>query len=307
MKKLVRNIMLSTVLAVSVASSVQAKSRGSIQSQNANDVFASQRAAGTQAYSLEVEDGFYKVYAMDGISKSYDMMVQTDINDAGKKYIVMLPENVRKGKSSGYGYFYQARPVKRGRALMLSPVSINSDGNFVVESENETRAPVVLMSKNIKPKSGYKFMLQGRNGALKGGIFGVSKMKKRSKQPNLRSYPKNGYFAAGNSKHGPELVVADGLVSLFDGEQVDSTFEMIELNGDGMFTGLARSEWDSMAEYEIGFEDVQKLAVFFDTYEGQEEFMLVASPSFRPGQYRMDVFQSGKLSWVKKFFINLFE
>lgn len=309
MKTLLRNILFVSLMLTSFTNTTQAQQRGSINVNQEMDVLV-QKLEVTSKASLNFKDGFYKVETLNEYSDEveYDMLVQTDVNDSEKKLIVLIPERVRKGKESGFGYFFQARPVSRGRSLMLSPISIGQNGNFIIESERSSSAPVLLLSKSMF-NGGNKssFTLQGRNGALGNGVFAVKKMGSKQRHPKLSSTPSSGFFAAGSKKRGAELIVNDGMLSLFDGSRIDQEYEMIDLNNDEVFSGLALSQWDSMAEYEVSYENVQKLAVFFKNYQGEQEFLLIASPGFREGQFRMDVYQSGNVSWIRKLLINLFE
>ncbi|GEM_PF-3749490 len=309
MKTLLRNILFVVLILSSFSNVAQAQGRGTINVNQEVDVLVQKLEVARKA-SIDFKDGFYKVESLNDYSDEveYDMLVQTDVNDSQKKLIVLIPERVRKGKESGFGYFYQARPVSRGRSLMLSPISIGQNGNFIIESERSSSAPVLLLSKSMfNGEEKNTFTMQGRNGALGNGVFTIKKMGSKQKYPKLSSTPRSGFFAAGSKKRGAELIVNDGMLSLFDGSRIDQEYEMIDLNEHEIFSGLALSQWDSMAEYEVSYENIQKLAVFFKNYQGEQEFLLIASPGFREGQYRMDVYQSGNVSWIKKLIINLFE
>ncbi len=261
------------------------------------------------ATALTLEDGYYKVSTIEKRGRGdekFQMLVQTDINDASKKYVVMLPKKVLKGYGTGLGYFYQARSVKNGSALMLAPIGIDLSGNFVIHSEVNARSPIALLSKKFIGEK-FDYVLQGRNGALENELYKIERKSGRQRYPNLTNRPSNGYFVVGSKRKGVELVVNENMLSIFGQSYEEKDFEFIDINGSGAFSGLSVSEWDSMAEQEVGYESISKIAMFFETYEGREQSLLVATPGFRPGQYRMDVFKSGDISWVSKILINLFE
>lgn len=263
----------------------------------------------TFGYSLRFDDGYYEIKKLNDHSvfkKSYEMIVQSDEADYEKKYVIIIPEKVLKGYRSGKGYFYQAKTIKNGNAYMLSPISIDLNGNFVIGSENDTRAPVMILSKKFDGDT-FTYMLQGRNGGMDNSLFKVEKKSLRKRLPKLRSTPDHGVFASGSKKRGVDLIVNNEMLSLYSNNHIDQEFQMIDINGNGVFSGLARSEWDSMAEFEVGYESVSKLSVFFESYEGKEKSLLIASPGFKKGQYRMDVYKSGRLNWIKKIFTNIFE
>lgn len=258
---------------------------------------------------LNLQDGYYKIKKINHqriFTDKYEMLVQTDSTDREKKFVAIIPKEILSGGNSGMGYFYQARPVKNGHAYMFSPISIDLNGNFVIDSENSTRSPILLLSKQYDGEK-FQMMLQGRNGGMENSLFTVEKKGEKQKYPKLSATPENGVFAAGSKRRGVDLVVFGGMLSLFDNNQISQAFEMVDVNNDFVFSGLTRSEFDSMAEYEVGYEGISKIAMFFETYEGKEQSLLVASPGFRKGQYRMDVYKSGDISWVEKLFINLFE
>lgn len=311
MKKMMKKTLLVSALLYSslyANMNVFAADRGVIESDNSEDVLSSIVREYQTKKVVSMESGYYEIHSMNGGGyDDYELLVQESENNNDKILAVMIPKKVRKGSQSGFGHFFEGRPVKKGSTLMLAPISINKDGNYAIASEMDTRAPVLLVTKGAKGKFDYEYVIQGKNGALKGAMLGLVRRGDKKRHPKLRATSKKGYFASGDKNSGPELVVVGTELSLYRNGQSEKTYEMIQLNGNDMFSGLTVSEFDTMAEYDVSYENVNKIAMFFDTYGGKEESVIVATPTYEEGYYRMTVYESGTLSWIKKLFINLLD
>lgn len=311
MKKIMKKTILVSALLCSTFStslSAMAADRGSVDTTSSEDVLSSIVREYQTKKIVSMESGYYEIHGINADQyNEYELLIQQSQNNHDKVLAVMIPKSVRKGKNSGFGHFFEGRSVKKGSTLMLAPISLNTEGNYSIASEMDTRAPVLLVTKGAKGKFDYEYVIQGKNGALNGAMLGLVRRGDKKRHPNLRANSQKGYFASGNQKNGPELVVVGTELSIYHNGHSEKTYEMIQLNGDDMFSGLTISEFDTMAEYDVSYENVNKIAMFFDTYNGKEESVIVATPTYQEGYYRMTVYDSGTLSWIKKFFINILD
>lgn len=287
---------------------VHAADRGNIEQSNIEEVLSSMVREQQVKKRVVLENGYYEVHGINNSNfNGYELLVDNAENNTDKILAVLVPKRVRKGSESGFGYFYEGRSVKKGSSMMLAPINITNNGNLVVDSEMDTRSPVLLVSKGSMGKFNYEFVVQGKNGALDGAMLGLVRRGDKKKHPKLRATSKKGYFASGSHRYGPELVVVGTELSIYKNGSAEKSYEMVQLNGDDMFSALVVSEFDTMAEYDVSYEGVNKIAMFFDTYSGKEESVIIATPTHDVGRYRMTAYDSGTLGWIKKLFINLFD
>lgn len=216
------------------------------------------------------------------------LLVDTYVNDPNKVLAVMLPKQVIDSSGGvGSGEIFLGRPIKNGTSVMLSPVTIDITGSLSVESEMETNARVIEVSRRSAPGNyRYPYLLQGHNGALGGQLLGMRAS--TTQQPRLAQWPSNNVFSgSGGMGH---LVVDGTSVGVYSGHLAESHYQLLPLNGDfGKFAELVPTQLDTMSEAMISASQIAGLAIFisgcFDT-----ERMLIASPQAQPGEFQMDMY-----------------
>lgn len=299
-------ILLALTLSFSLTSSLVAQHSRPIEGADVNGILGGRKPAtlhpsaqDVNPFLVELEAGYYKAQSKDHQEKEYDILVQDYVNHPDQKLVIMIEQPVLMSGRMGYGWIYHAKPIKNGASVMLAPISISArTGNLVISSENERRAPVIIISKRqglVK----YPFFLQGQNGALDGQLLQMRKID-RNYKPRLRQYPDDGYFAAGN-ENGPQLIIANQQLAQYRNNQVNQTFDMIDLNLGGTFVGLTESEFDTMLAADIGHEQIKKLGIFFDSCYGKQESFLIANPTHDQGKYKFEVFGLAKPNLVERF------
>lgn len=251
--------------------------------------------------ALQLEPGLYQAQDKEGEEALY-IIVQTFINDPDKRLILMLPQDVLKGKRVGHGWIFQSRQVRGGGALMLSPLSLDgATGNIVVDSENERYAPVVLLTKKSGTDHKNPYVLEGRNGGLEGKLMEMSKVKYHFVKPVMRSRPSRDIFV-GICPNQSKLTVSSKFVSIHDDDAIDLSFRMLEVNGGhGELSALARSKFDSMSESDMTYEDVERFATFYslgslfgEWANDNDERFLMATPAGKKGYYLVEVYARAK-------------
>jgi hypothetical protein len=266
-----------------------------------------------------LEEGVYCIEDRNNDREDLLMLVRPMVNNPDKFLAIVAPKSVLRGergrRSRGVGWVYQGRSIQNGREIMLSPLTIDENGNLIDSSEAERRAPVVRISKKTGENNRNDFLVRGVNGGLTDGttreqtnLLEMKKVTSEYGRPNLKTTPTTEMFVAVSSRNN-KLVVFDGQAHMSTSDQEDFTYEMINLNGEeGALAGLVKSEFDTMAQADIAFEKLQKLATFYTFGTGKrserKERFVVLTRSRAQGLYNFEVFQISpdKKSILENFF-----
>ncbi|MDD0852227.1 hypothetical protein HBN50_03920 [Halobacteriovorax sp. GB3] len=297
MKTTTKAIALSLLFAIQPMSYAQ-----KIESYSLDEVFQEVKET-TAKRKLQIESGYYEAEGMN-YSKKYEVLVEEDVNDKERKFFLFIDKKTVAGKTSSIGRIYHSRATKNGKNIMLSPLSVTNSGNVQIDSEDNPRSKVVLISK-YNGNKGFSYLLKGQNGAFEGEIFKMKRKSKKTRNPKLSARSKHGFFASGSSRKGLQLMVVGDEISFYGKNELQNTYNLIDLNADGIFSGLVVSEFNAMSASAVSYERIQSLAVFFESYKGQSESVLVATPTFEPGEFRMSVYKNGSPSFLKKIWMNI--
>jgi hypothetical protein len=242
------------------------------------------------------------LYLVDEFENQWDpkyyMLVNDYVNDTNKKLVILFPKNALYQGGTTRAKLFQARPIKNGTSIMLSPLAIDNEGNIRIVSEGREDAPVV----EIAARNGgfnYPFMLKPRNGALNGRLHG---MRKVGGYPQLLPRPTTGVFSSGNRDRTNATIDGDE-ISIFGGSLRDQTFSMFNLNGDlGNFSALTRSSLNTMREVSTANEKIELLAAFISGCWSQETFVTLRPQVGTYGDFEMEFFHLGNPTLLEKLF-----
>lgn len=262
-------------------------------------VYGAGQQISTFTPQIQLQPGVYAIGDEDSkLTGTHYLILDSYINDEKKSLALMVNQaDFNDGKRAS-GQFYMARPIKSGRAVMLSPVFIDSMGNLSVQSELNREAQVLEI--NLAPEGNkfrYPYIVQGHYGALDGKLMGMRA--KSHQEPKFRASPSNSVFSSRTERG--QVVVSGNTVGIHNGAQVDRRYEMVLLNGDlGRMAALVSTKFDTMAEESISDSEIQKLAFFMTDSEGSELF-IIANKTAKPGQFVFDFYGPRGRSFLDYF------
>lgn len=257
---------------------------------NLNRVFG----AGTQTSvvaspQVMLKPGVYAVGDEDHqMTGTHYLIVDEYVNDDSQSLALLVNQHQFNGGSRASGQFYLVKPIKRGQAVMLSPVFINSDGVLSIQSELNRDAQVLEIS--ISPdgnKYRYPYVVQGHNGALDGKLMGMRA--KSHQEPKFRAQPSSAIFTSETDRG--QIVVSGKTVSIHNGRNIDQRFEMLPLNGDlGRMAALVSTKFDTMMEESVSQSHIERLAFFMTAHDGDELFIIAQPAVGSPGTFIFDFY-----------------
>jgi hypothetical protein len=226
------------------------------------------------------------------------LVIDRYANDPSRFFALMVSQE----NESARGQFFMGKKIKNGAAIMLSPVFIDNNGNLAIESELNNRAAIIEISlRSDAGKVRYPYLLQGHNGALNGQLLGMRAASGETVRFTTR--PSQTIFSGADSND--NLVVSGNSVTMHNASSMQQSFEMVGVNGDGgKIAAMLSGEFDTMGEYMTSDSSISRLAFFMKTASGKEMFV-VASPSYRVGEYGLKFYSPRSRSLVDFFFPGL--
>lgn len=266
---------------------------------NPNDIYG----VGTERPSLtkewKLEPGLYELSQFNNKWETeYYVLVDRFINSEDKLFALMFPKQALWERRKFPAFFFQGRELKAKGTKMLTSLYVDNEGNLIVQSEMDRNAPVAEVILQDRRQQKYPFLLKGRNGALDGRVYGMRGS--GSKRPKLVAMPSQGLFVSRD--HGKqEMVVSNTEISFYNGDLVDRTFGLINLNGDlGKFATLTRSTFDAIAESDRASDRIEQIVTFVSGC-WDREMMFVLKPDITTGHYTVEVFNErnpGLFEWL---------